>query len=739
MSEIFLTIINMSISASWLVLAVLFLRLVLKKAPKWVNVLLWGFVAFRLVCPVSFESVLSLIPSAETISPQIMMDPTPQISTGISALNGVINPLISGSLTPAPGDSANPLQIWIPLVTAVWVVGIALMLIYTAVSYFLLRRKVDTAIRLRNNIFQSENVDSPFVLGIMKPTIYLPFQMDSGNLEYVIAHEEAHIRRKDHWWKPFGFMLLAVHWFNPLMWVGYILLCRDIELACDEKVIKELGNQQRADYSQALVDCSINRRSIAACPLAFGEVGVKERVKSVMNYKKPGFWVMVAAIITCIVVAVCFLTNPVDQISLSKLNKDQANMPGILNDVTGVVVTYEGVSVSCSEKAEVNRFLTTLEKINVSKEPISKNRSEDRSKAFTIKVNGNTDLYFNEDFTEFWVYDYVKPSLTHRITNPETAKELISDFNFTASQPAGTAYEFHAKVIEVHDRYLVVDPEEGSVERTSADRIEISLENKTSWPIPRVGDEVMVVYDGQLLETYPARITNVYRIEIMNYDSGPVETIRGNMKTYYKNSDGTWQVDGRIYKYRLEISGQVENPACPGPTTFVYLSNLENITFKEAWNALFSGNCADWFLVHEAVLVDWPSGNVTYAGNENDPLVTNPEPAEYSFLIDSIIYDIDGNGKNEICTLIYGPTSGLFSFCLNASPVEAAAGTKYSETYVLMDAYQLSFDLAEDGILRIKGESVDESKEVVFFDIAVKDGRIVLQCADEELLFDICY
>ena len=251
MSEIFLTIVNMSISASWLVLAVLVLRLILKKAPKWVNVLLLGFVALRLVCPVSFESMLSLIPSAETISPQIMTDPAPQITTGITALNGVINPMISDSFTPSPGASANPLQIWIPVVTAVWVAGIALMLIYTAVSYFLLRRKVDTAVRLRNNIFQSENVDSPFVLGILKPTIYLPFQMDSGNLEYVIAHEEAHIRRKDHWWKPFGFLLLAVHWFNPLMWVGYLLLCRDIELACDEKVVKELDNDNRANYTQA--------------------------------------------------------------------------------------------------------------------------------------------------------------------------------------------------------------------------------------------------------------------------------------------------------------------------------------------------------------------------------------------------------------------------------------------------------------------------------------------------------
>ena len=252
-----------------------------------------------------------------------------------------------------------------------WLAGIAAMLLYTAVSYFLLRRRVATAVLLRNNIYQSENVDSPFVLGIIKPKIYLPFQMDGKNLEHVIAHEESHIRRKDHWWKPFGFVLLALHWFNPLMWLGYILLCRDIELACDEKVIKEMDNENRADYTQALVACSVNRRRIAACPLAFGEVGVKERVKSVMNYKKPAFWIIVAAVVTCVAVAVCFLTNPLNRVSLSELKSDEINMPGILDDITGMIVTYEGISVACPEQADVNRFLATMEKIDVSRDWIT--------------------------------------------------------------------------------------------------------------------------------------------------------------------------------------------------------------------------------------------------------------------------------------------------------------------------------------------------------------------------------
>ena len=311
MSELFLKIINMSISASWLILAVLILRLVLKKAPKWVNVLLWGIVAVRLICPLSFESALSLIPSSETIPLDIEMAAKPTIDSGVPAINSVVNPVLSSFAPPQHVlTSANPLQIWIPILNIIWLIGVGALLLYTAVSYWRLCRKVDTAVRYKDNIFQSENVSSPFVLGIIKPRIYLPFNMNGQDLEHVVAHEQAHIRRKDHWWKPLGFLLLTIHWFNPLMWLAYVLLCRDIEFACDEKVIKELGNEQRADYMQALVACSVNRRMIAACPLAFGEVGVKERVKSVMNYKKPAFWVIIIAVIICVGVAACFLTNP---------------------------------------------------------------------------------------------------------------------------------------------------------------------------------------------------------------------------------------------------------------------------------------------------------------------------------------------------------------------------------------------------------------------------------------------
>ncbi|MBQ8849825.1 MAG: hypothetical protein IJ011_05820 [Clostridia bacterium] len=310
MSQLFLKIINMSISASYIVLAVLLLRLLLKKAPRWIRVVLWGIVGIRLVCPFSIESALSLIPSAETVSPDIMMDWTPEIDTGIPIFNQVINPVISSSFAPDSATSANPLQLWIPTFALFWIVGIVGLLIYAFISYVRVWHKIGRAVRFKDNVYQSENVASPFVLGLIKPKIYLPFSISDRDMTYVVAHEKAHICRKDHLWKPLGFLLLTLHWFNPLMWLSYILLCRDIELACDEKVIRALDRDERADYSQALLTCSVNRRMISACPLAFGEVNVKDRVKSVLNYKKPAFWIIVVAIVACVSVSVCFLTNP---------------------------------------------------------------------------------------------------------------------------------------------------------------------------------------------------------------------------------------------------------------------------------------------------------------------------------------------------------------------------------------------------------------------------------------------
>ena len=313
MTELFLKIVNMSISAGWLVLAVLALRLFLKKAPKWSVVALWGIVAVRLLFPFSIESALSLIPSAETVTSEIMTDTAPTIQTGIPVINNTVNPIISQTFAPATEHSVNPLEVLIPSLAVAWVLGAAIIFMYTAISAITLRAKIGSAVRLQGRVYQSEYVKSPFVMGIFMPKIYVPFHMDSEAAELIIAHEQSHLRRKDHWWKPLGFLLLTVHWFNPLMWVAYAALCKDIELACDERVIKGFDNEKRADYSKTLLEYSVNRGAVTACPLAFGEVGVRARVKSVLNYKKPAFWLVTASLIICIGVGVCFLTNPISE------------------------------------------------------------------------------------------------------------------------------------------------------------------------------------------------------------------------------------------------------------------------------------------------------------------------------------------------------------------------------------------------------------------------------------------
>ena len=310
MDDVFLKLVNLSISASWLILAVLVLRVVLRKAPKWVMPLLWGVVALRLVCLFSIESALSLIPSAETIPSEIVTETREPVLYEQATLDIVTNPTLPSAAEVPVGVSRQQAQVDFNIYSILWLAGMAALLVHALVSAGKLKRKLATAILLRDNIYESEFVDSPFVFGVVKPNIYLPMHMDEGTAAYVIAHERAHLARRDHWWKVLGYLVLALHWFNPLVWVAYILFCRDIELACDEKVVKGLDGAARADYSQALLSCAAPKRAVAACPLAFGEGNIKMRVKSALHYKKPAFWVAAAAVLAVVIVAVCFLTNP---------------------------------------------------------------------------------------------------------------------------------------------------------------------------------------------------------------------------------------------------------------------------------------------------------------------------------------------------------------------------------------------------------------------------------------------
>ena len=654
MSELFLKIVNMSISASWVVIAVLTLRFCLKKAPKWVNVLLWGIVAARMVFPFSIESVLSLIPSAETISPTIMMEQTPSVQTGVPALNHVINPVISGSFTPAPGASANPLQIWIPILTGIWLFGVAALFLYSAASYWRLRRKVCEAVILRGNIYQSENICSPFVLGIIKPKIYLPYHMNSREIDHVIAHEQTHIRRKDHWWKPLGFLLLTIHWFNPLMWLSYVLLCRDIELACDEKVIGKMGNAQRADYTQALVACSVDRRLIAACPLAFGEIGVKERVKSVMNYKKPAFWIVLASVIVCAVIAVCFLTNPIGfQFDVSTNTIVSANHFDMRNadDPVSIEMTPAQISELNSRLAGVKNCKRSDKYAGLTPGYQISAQMQDGS---YIRISG----YSLSDNT---MVDIEQNGKRYAVSDREF-QEYLS--RICAGGDVSAAFDLQPLRAQ-YPEYFDLDASAG---------LDVYV-----WQMAPDS-----YYFGLLPHAASPRDSTAQ--ELLALRGASSEQMRYILAAYALDPD-----DIHVIPWQNPISSYI-------PECWIVTENGESLEEKQA----------QYIQTVSAMLF-----------GEGNTLLHDDYP-----IYDSIVFDVDGDGIDEVCVLGFGRTSGLFTFTFRAA--EIGADTLKYDTLFCTEWYDLSFIHGDDGVVRVQGIDQKEPPQTHLFDIAVVDGSIQL-------------
>lgn len=654
MSELFLKIVNMSISASWIVVAVLALRFCLKKAPKWVNALLWGIVAVRMVFPFSIESVLSLMPSAETISPTIMMEQTPSVQTGVPVLNHVINPVISGSLTPAPGASANPLQIWIPVLAWIWLFGIAALFLYSAVSYWCLRRKVCEAVILRDNIYQSENVCSPFVLGIIRPKIYLPYHMDSREMGHVIAHEQTHICRRDHWWKPLGFLLLTIHWFNPLMWLSYVLLCRDIELACDEKVIREMSNEQRADYTQALVACSVDRRLIAACPLAFGEIGVKERVKSVMNYKKPAFWIVLASVIVCAVIAVCFLTNPIGfQFDVSANTIVSANHFDMRNadDPVSIEMTPAQISELNSRLAGVKNCKRSDKYAGLTPGYQISAQMQDGS---YIRISG----YSLSDNT---MVDIEQNGKRYAVSDREF-QEYLS--RICAGGDVSAAFDLQPLRAQ-YPEYFDLDASAGLdvyVWQMAPDSYCFGLLPHTASPRDSTAQELLALRGASS------------------------EQMRYILAAYALDPDDIY-----VIPWQNPISSYI-------PECWIVTENGESLEEKQA----------QYIETVSAMLF-----------GERDTLLHDDYP-----IYDSIVFDVDGDGIDEVCVLGFGRTSGLFTFTFRAA--EIGADTLKYDTLFCTEWYDLSFIREDDGVVRVQGIDQKDPPQTHLFDIAVVDGSIQL-------------
>ncbi len=434
MGAVFLTLLHMSLAASALVVVVVVLRLLLKRAPKAIHCALWAMVALRLLLPFSVESSFSLIPQdvaeGELLTEwqddyvgdvTVIYDDSALYQDAVAAGR---EPFADGEggyyVVTAPDrlDAPDTVETAVlPILGWVWLAGCAAMLLYAAVSFFRIRKRVQLSLPLRDNIWRCEAVDSPFILGFFRPNIYLPYHMDEGQAQYVIAHEEAHLRRRDHWWKPLGFLLLAVYWFNPLLWVAYILLCRDIELACDERVIRDMDASAKKAYSEALLSCSLPRHMVAACPLAFGEVGVKKRIASVLHYKKPAFWVLVVAILACVVVAVCFLTSPKDTIEGKVYTYEKS---GVLGNFTiaffedGTFHYTEGMASSylaTGEWTEKGNILTLTDDENLGYKLVNRFRKDGDTLYFIAEGSSNFLYVTVQDGERFtYTFDIEQPT-----------------------------------------------------------------------------------------------------------------------------------------------------------------------------------------------------------------------------------------------------------------------------------------------------------------------------------------
>ena len=562
MTAVFIKLLNMSITASWLILAVILLRIILKNAPKWIRCILWGLVAVRLICPLSMESIFSLLPSAETIPQDIMYVEKPMLHTGVRIINSVVNSYISESMAPEVGNSVNPMQVVMSLGTIIWIAGMIGMFVYALISYMRIKRKADVSLPVKENIYLCDYIDTPFVLGVFRPSIYLPSALaedDKG--EFVIAHEKAHIRRRDHWWKPLGFLLLTVYWFNPLIWVAYILLCRDIELACDEHVIGSLNEGEKRTYSEALLACSMrasgfHRNMISACPLAFGEVGVKERVKTVLHYKQPAFWLVVLAVLACIVAAICFLTNPKESTDYTAVSKsyqpeeflgmtygDFQKITGAeaefyhANFYTAIIPNTEITAVFLAEGWDDENAMTML-------------REEDK----VIRLEGKVGDFLDNFSTKMSLEEFVKDS--------RWSNKLL---DYTIEEGAGTAYYIANQYVEIY-----CDMNGDSM-----------------------ADQMLQVALNQAGEIAPDAECWITSAVLEKF----VIT-----KLHYKNLNDEWVCGEYKYKYRLEITGRMNNAA--KSTTYIVLSNTENITFDQTWKASgFSSNLADYFDPSVAVIV----------------------------------------------------------------------------------------------------------------------------------------
>lgn len=686
MTTIFLKLLEMSLLASLIVLAVLLLRLILKKAPKWIFVVMWGIVLIRLVCPFSIESPVGLMPESESIQissgientikiPHLSLPNNENINNNQSTNN---NSTVQDIVSNDEKTNNHPIK-WVNIASVIWSLGASVLLVYMIVTYVGIKRKVRTAVKLKCNIYQSENVDSPFVLGVIRPKIYLPFKINEQDVKNVIAHEKAHIKRKDYLWKPLGFMVLSVHWFNPLIWISYVLLCRDIEAACDEKVIKDYTVEQKADYSQALLSCSVKNKRISACPLAFGEGSVKKRVKSVINYKKPAFWVIVVAIVLCVVLAVCFLTNRNhDDKNKNNVNSDENKNivceSNVFTDFEGVYLTVKSIETADNG----NKILNLIWRNDTSEEMIF-------GEMYTIEYkDGNEwkdvsegEIYFNEIANLLGSKSEINKSYTTEqfdISKNGTYR-LISGFNDSKGNKYSTCVQFNVTT-KTNEKYADVNNENA-------------------------------VYIDELREKYP-----------MYFDQQKDKGLEIYVWQMAENSYSCGLLPGINLGYTREQLFELHK----------YPASIEEM---RAIVASYNVSKDDVVIIG----ITMPHSSYHYeVGQEYNEKLTELfwkgfsliEPG-YTAVIDSAKFDIDNDGIEEDCCISYGHTSGLFSFVFTVSE---NGETEYKNSFV-SSVMKLKFEENQDGKMMLFG---DDGENQRYMSMEIVDGNIVIYSDEQDVI-----
>ncbi len=732
MSECFLQIFNTAIMAGWLVLAVLLARLLLKKAPAWIKCALWAIVGLRLVWPFEIESPVSLVPSAQTLPPAALTAPAPQLHTGIHAFNSVINPTFTQTFQPAPAASVNPLQVATTIAGWIWIAGAVVMLAYMAYSYLRLRCLVAVGMPVGKGVYLCDRVESPFILGIVRPKIYLPSHLAEEKWANILAHEQAHLARRDHWWKPLGFLLLTVFWFHPLLWLAYILLCRDVELACDEKVIRTLSPEEKQNYSQTLLECSMPRKWIAACPLAFGEVGVKERVKNVLNYKKPTFWIILIALIVCTVVAVCFLTDPVKK-------------PGSVTvaDVSGKQFVYAGKGAGSEFYINIYRNGTFQYYAGVYSSHIGLGDWKVRDGKLylydTTLQNTMTFVFSMTDDDLVYIADESHPFMYVDVKDGERfcyyADVSLSDEDRNIPGPAEVWHRIYQVIsLETGEFQLSAFPEhtfrwgDGKVEIVHKGTATALVENVTIYYLgavdlnfdncPEICTSVGTEEEGEYVIIYD--LVNDKTHIMRDPDRAYVYYL------YHDYVDGHYYVmcakddvkTGKVVEAGRLYFADRETPAIMAPTLHSQSSDTVTILFdREHPDSAHQGEVdMEGF---PGVSVRWHFTPNAFLGSERPVLVKNGTETTLfeSFPSPGSLYitDITGDGKPDLCADVYYFFSGLPSF--NAVCVYDCANDRY---YILADDVNTNHYTKVSYYLRL------ENGELLCDKITVADGSVLV-------------